>query len=88
MHTEREGAALVISRREFEAAIFDLDGVLTDTARVHAAAWKEMFDDFLRWRAERQGTDLHLSILAVTILLKSTGDRATTAFAPSSRRAA
>ncbi|WP_020391288.1 beta-phosphoglucomutase family hydrolase [Kribbella catacumbae] len=30
------------------ACLFDLDGVLTDTAAVHAAAWKEMFDDFLR----------------------------------------
>ena len=30
------------------ACLFDLDGVLTQTATVHAAAWKEMFDDFLR----------------------------------------
>jgi beta-phosphoglucomutase family hydrolase len=29
------------------AAVFDLDGVVTDTARVHAAAWKELFDDVL-----------------------------------------
>ena len=28
--------------------LFDLDGVLTQTARVHAAAWKEMFDTYLR----------------------------------------
>jgi beta-phosphoglucomutase family hydrolase len=32
------------------ACLFDLDGVLTKTARVHAAAWKEMFDTFLRER--------------------------------------
>ncbi|QJY48736.1 HAD family hydrolase [Pseudonocardia broussonetiae] len=32
------------------ACLFDLDGVLTDTASVHAAAWKQMFDDFLRAR--------------------------------------
>ncbi|MFJ6213294.1 HAD family hydrolase [Streptomyces sp. NPDC092296] len=32
------------------ACLFDLDGVLTKTAVVHAAAWKEMFDDFLRRR--------------------------------------
>ncbi len=37
------------------ACLFDLDGVLTDTAGVHAAAWKQMFDDFLRTRAERDG---------------------------------
>jgi beta-phosphoglucomutase family hydrolase len=33
--------------------LFDLDGVLTQTAKVHAAAWKEMFDAFLRARADR-----------------------------------
>jgi beta-phosphoglucomutase family hydrolase len=32
------------------ALLFDLDGVLTDTASVHQKAWKEMFDDFLRER--------------------------------------
>ena len=38
-----------------KAYLFDLDGVLTQTAKVHAAAWKEMFDGFLRERAERTG---------------------------------
>jgi beta-phosphoglucomutase family hydrolase len=37
------------------ACLFDLDGVLTQTAKVHAAAWKEMFDAFLRERAARSG---------------------------------
>src|SRR5690349_9702719 len=37
------------------ACLFDLDGVLTDTASVHAAAWKEMFDGYLRERADRLG---------------------------------
>lgn len=37
-----------ISRSRFDAVIFDLDGVITQTARVHAAAWKTMFDDFLQ----------------------------------------
>jgi beta-phosphoglucomutase family hydrolase len=40
---------------EVTACLFDLDGVLTRTASVHAAAWKETFDDFLRARAERTG---------------------------------
>ncbi|MGH3123310.1 MAG: HAD family hydrolase [Streptosporangiaceae bacterium] len=35
--------------------LFDLDGVLTQTAKVHAAAWQEMFDDFLRQRAQSGG---------------------------------
>ena len=30
------------------ACLFDMDGVITQTAKVHDAAWKEMFDDFLR----------------------------------------
>jgi beta-phosphoglucomutase family hydrolase len=35
--------------------LFDLDGVLTQTAKVHGRAWKEMFDDFLRDWYEQQG---------------------------------
>jgi len=38
------------------ACLFDLDGVITQTARVHAAAWKQMFDTFLAEWARRQGT--------------------------------
>jgi beta-phosphoglucomutase family hydrolase len=34
------------------ACLFDLDGVLTQTATVHASAWKQMFDDYLRSRPE------------------------------------
>jgi len=37
------------------ACLFDLDGVLTKTAQVHAAAWKEMFDGYLRERAAERG---------------------------------
>jgi beta-phosphoglucomutase family hydrolase len=37
------------------AGLFDLDGVLTQTAKVHATAWKEMFDAYLRQRAARTG---------------------------------
>lgn len=40
---------------KFDAAIFDLDGVVTRTARVHAAAWKQLFDAYLAQRAEREG---------------------------------
>jgi beta-phosphoglucomutase family hydrolase len=39
------------------ACLFDLDGVLTKTATVHAAAWKQMFDAYLRERAERTGEE-------------------------------
>jgi beta-phosphoglucomutase family hydrolase len=39
------------------ACLFDLDGVLTRTATVHAAAWKQMFDGFLREWSERTGQE-------------------------------
>lgn len=38
------------------ACLFDMDGVVTKTAVVHAAAWKEMFDDFLREWSAKAGT--------------------------------
>ena len=40
---------------DIRACLFDLDGVLTQTATVHAAAWKEMFDAYLAERAKRTG---------------------------------
>ncbi|WP_369251604.1 HAD family hydrolase [Streptomyces sp. R41] len=40
--------------KEIQACLFDLDGVITKTAVVHAAAWKRTFDDFLR---QRDGDD-------------------------------
>src|ERR671933_2731425 len=39
--------------------LFDLDGVLTQTAKIHAQAWKQMFDDFLREWSERTGEPFH-----------------------------
>lgn len=41
-----------ITRKNFDAVLFDLDGVLTSTAKLHAAAWKQTFDTLLRRRAE------------------------------------
>jgi beta-phosphoglucomutase family hydrolase len=40
---------------EYSAWLFDLDGVITDTASVHAAAWKRTFDRYLREVSEREG---------------------------------
>jgi beta-phosphoglucomutase family hydrolase len=39
------------------ACLFDLDGVLTQTAKVHAAAWKKVFDEYLRRRVAETGED-------------------------------
>jgi beta-phosphoglucomutase-like phosphatase (HAD superfamily) len=44
-----------LHRRDWDAAFFDMDGVLTDTARLHIDAWQELFDDFLRRRAAASG---------------------------------
>jgi beta-phosphoglucomutase family hydrolase len=44
-----------ISYHKFDAVIFDLDGVITKTALVHSAAWKDMFDGYLREREEKYG---------------------------------
>lgn len=41
---------------DFKALLFDLDGVVTRTATIHAAAWKQLFDDFLERRAREEGT--------------------------------
>jgi beta-phosphoglucomutase family hydrolase len=46
---------VTLSARDFDAVLFDLDGVLTRTAAVHAAAWKRLFDEFLARRAAETG---------------------------------
>lgn len=45
----------LIARDRIDAAVFDMDGVVTDTASVHAAAWKRLFDEYLAERARRTG---------------------------------
>ena len=44
-----------ITREKFDAVLFDLDGVITATAKVHAACWKKMFDEYLEKRAKERG---------------------------------
>ncbi|MBE0653917.1 MAG: hydrolase, partial [Bacteroidales bacterium] len=42
-------------KHNFDAVIFDLDGVITKTALVHSIAWTRMFNDYLKFRAEQYG---------------------------------
>ena len=42
---------------KLRAVVFDLDGVITGTAKVHALAWESMFNDFLKARAEEKETE-------------------------------
>lgn len=70
-----------------QAAIFDLDGVITRTASLHAAAWKELFDDMLRRQAgdivmsargesaKADGMPAHLGSVARAVILRQ-GDPA------------
>lgn len=44
-----------LTRSRFDAVLFDLDGVLTDTAKLHAACWKRLFDAYLRGRSAETG---------------------------------
>jgi beta-phosphoglucomutase family hydrolase len=46
---------IAITRDQYDAVLFDLDGVITDTANLHAACWKQMFDEYLQKRAEERG---------------------------------
>jgi beta-phosphoglucomutase-like phosphatase (HAD superfamily) len=55
-HSEDERA---FSRHWYDAVLLDLDGVITDTASVHAACWKQMFDEYLRKRATQSGEVFH-----------------------------
>ncbi|MBK5929852.1 trehalose-phosphatase [Halochromatium salexigens] len=47
----------VFSRDRLDAVLFDLDGVLTRTAEIHAEAWKRLFDDYLSERPATAGED-------------------------------
>ena len=51
----RRGSDGSVTRETYDAVLLDLDGVITDTARIHAKAWKRMFDEYLRSRSSRTG---------------------------------
>lgn len=45
----------ILGRDRVDGVVFDMDGVVTDTASVHAGAWKRLFDEYLAERARRRG---------------------------------
>jgi beta-phosphoglucomutase family hydrolase len=45
----------VINRDQYDAVLFDLDGVITNTAKLHATCWKQMLDEYLEKRAHERG---------------------------------
>lgn len=48
---------ITLDPRQYDAVVFDLDGVITDTAALHEAAWRQMFDEFLSSRDRRPGEE-------------------------------
>jgi len=66
---KRPTSAQVITRDLYDAVLFDLDGVITDTANLHAACWKQMFDDYLQNRARQRGEEFKPFDLATDYLL-------------------
>jgi beta-phosphoglucomutase family hydrolase len=53
--TKQPESRCAITPEQYDAVLFDLDGVITDTASVHATCWKRMFDEYLQLRASRRG---------------------------------
>jgi beta-phosphoglucomutase family hydrolase len=47
----------IITRERYDAVLLDLDGVITDTAGIHAVCWKQMFDEYLQKRATQRGEE-------------------------------
>ena len=43
-----------VGQDQYDAILFDLDGVVTDTASLHATCWKQMFDEYLQRRARHR----------------------------------
>lgn len=58
-----------ITRDKYDAVLFDLDGVITATAKLHAACWKKMFDEFLEKHASRRGEPFKPFEIATDYLL-------------------
>jgi beta-phosphoglucomutase family hydrolase len=53
--TWQQDSKSAITRDQYDAVLLDLDGVITNTASVHASCWKQMFDEYLQRRAAQRG---------------------------------
>ena len=70
-----------ITRDRYDAVLLDLDGVITDTASIHAACWKQMFDEYFRSVRRRGAKHFVPSISPWTTGSMWTGSPASMAFA-------
>ncbi len=55
LETELRNGISVFSKNTYDAVLFDLDGVITTTEKIHSACWKKTFDEFLSLRANKWG---------------------------------
>ncbi len=55
LKTELLNGESIFSKNNCDAVLFDLDGVITTTEKIHSACWKKTFDEFLRARASKKG---------------------------------
>ncbi len=55
LRPQRTAARSAVTPEHFDAVLFDLDGVLTATARLHATCWKRTFDEYLLQRSAATG---------------------------------
>ena len=58
-----------ITRARYDAVLFDLDGVITDTASIHATCWKQMFDEYLQKKAALRGEEFRAFDIATDYLM-------------------
>jgi len=76
----------IINRGQYDAVLFDLDGVLTDTASLHARCWKHTFDEYLLKRLMQKGEAFRPFDVDTDYMWM--GSRVSTAFVTSWRHAA
>ena len=55
LKTELQDGKNIFSKNVYDAVLFDLDGVITTTEKIHSACWKKTFDEFLSARADKKG---------------------------------
>jgi len=66
---QKRESECAVNREQYDAVLLDLDGVITDTASIHAACWKQMFDEYLQNRATQRGEAFHPFDIATDYLL-------------------
>ncbi len=70
---ERMHKPRLITRDRYDAVLFDMDGVITDTASLHATCWKTMFDEYLQQLATRTSAPFRPFDIAVDYKLHVDG---------------